>query len=47
MRLGSQICFLEKNSNMSKMYKSLKISERHRHRYEFNNNYLEKLRKKG
>ena len=47
MRLGSQICFLEKNSNMSKMYKSLKISERHRHRYEFNNNYLEKIKEKG
>ena len=47
MRLGSQICFLEKNSNMSKMYKSLKISERHRHRYEFNNNYLEKIKGKG
>ena len=47
MRLGSQICFLEKNSNMSKMYKSLKIFERHRHRYEFNNNYLEKIKGKG
>ena len=47
MRLGSQICILEKNSKMSKMYKSRKISERHRHRYEFNSNYLEKIKSKG
>ena len=47
MRLGSQICILEKNSKMSKMYNSRKISERHRHRYEFNSNYLEKIKSKG
>ena len=47
MRLGSQICILEKNSKMSKMYKTRKISERHRHRYEFNSNYLEKIKSKG
>ena len=47
MRLGSQVCFLEKNSNMSKMYGTRKISERHRHRYEFNSNYLIKIKSKG
>ena len=47
MRLGSQVCFLEKNSKMSKMYGGRKISERHRHRYEFNSNYLIKIKSKG
>ena len=47
MRLGSQVCILEKNSKMSKMYESRKISERHRHRYEFNSNYLIKIKSKG
>ena len=47
MRLGSQVCVLEKNSKMSKMYGSRKISERHRHRYEFNSNYLRKIKSKG
>ena len=47
MRLGSQVCVLEKNSKMSKMYGTRKISERHRHRYEFNSNYLIKIKSKG
>ena len=47
MRLGSQVCILEKNSKMSKMYGTKKISERHRHRYEFNSNYLIKIKSKG
>ena len=47
MRLGSQVCILEKNSKMSKMYGGRKISERHRHRYEFNSNYLRKIKSKG
>ena len=47
MRLGSQVCILEKNSKMSKMYGTRKISERHRHRYEFNSNYLEKIKSNG
>ncbi len=47
MRLGSQVCILEKNSKMSKMYRTRKISERHRHRYEFNSNYLIKIKSKG
>ena len=47
MRLGSQVCILEKNSKMAKMYNSTKISERHRHRYEFNGNYLSQMKLKG
>lgn len=40
MRLGSWECFIKKDSLAYKIYKSDKISERHRHRYEFNNSYL-------
>ena len=47
MRLGSQVCILEKNSKMAKMYNSIKISERHRHRYEFNSNYLNQMKLNG
>jgi len=47
MRLGSQICNLKKGSKMAKLYDNLKISERHRHRYEFNNNYLSLFEKGG
>ena len=47
MRLGSQVCNLKKNSKMARLYKKEKISERHRHRYEFNNNYLPLFEKGG
>ena len=47
MRLGSQVCFLKKNSKMAKLYNKLKISERHRHRYEFNSNYESTFNKNG
>ena len=47
MRLGAYSCELKKGSNAHKAYKSAKISERHRHRYEFNNNYLEQFEKAG
>ena len=47
MRLGAQPCILEANSNVSRIYGSGKISERHRHRYEFNNTYLEALQESG
>ena len=47
MRLGSQVCHLKKNSKMAKLYNSLKISERHRHRYEFNGNYESTFNKNG
>jgi CTP synthase len=37
MRLGGQVCMLTKGSLAEKLYKSAKIIERHRHRYEVNN----------
>jgi CTP synthase len=47
MRLGSFICELKRGSQAAKAYKTLKINERHRHRYEFNNAYLEAIEKGG
>ena len=47
MRLGSYPCVLEKGSFSHKAYEKEKISERHRHRYEFNNEYMEMFKKKG
>ncbi|MEM1217566.1 MAG: CTP synthase [Bacteroidota bacterium] len=47
MRLGAYPCNLRKNSKAAKAYRSLKIQERHRHRYEFNNAYREQMEKKG
>lgn len=41
MRLGAYDCKLSKNSLAYKAYKSIRISERHRHRYEFNNDYAQ------
>jgi len=43
MRLGAWDCKLDKNSNVFDAYKTDLISERHRHRYEFNNTYLEQI----
>ncbi|MCJ7507132.1 MAG: CTP synthase, partial [candidate division Zixibacteria bacterium] len=43
MRLGAYPCVLEKNSLAYEAYHQENISERHRHRYEFNNDYREKL----
>lgn len=40
MRLGAYPCKISKNSKAFEIYKSEEISERHRHRYEFNNDYL-------
>jgi CTP synthase len=40
MRLGAYSCKLKKNSLAYKVYGREEISERHRHRYEFNNLYL-------
>jgi CTP synthase len=40
MRLGEYPCMLTKGSKAAAIYGKQKISERHRHRYEFNNNYL-------
>jgi CTP synthase len=47
MRLGEYPCVLEKDSNARQMYGKEEIFERHRHRYEFNNEYKETLAKHG
>ena len=47
MRLGAYPCKIEQNSLASRIYRKTEISERHRHRYEFNNNYRELLEKNG
>lgn len=47
MRLGGQVCVLSKNSLAEKCYGTNKIIERHRHRYEVNANYVERLKKAG
>ena len=47
MRLGAQECLLDKNSLTRSLYKKTKIIERHRHRYEVNNNLINKLTSKG
>ncbi|MGA1771479.1 MAG: CTP synthase [Flavobacteriaceae bacterium] len=43
MRLGAWACQLEKDSKSNHIYNTQNISERHRHRYEFNNQYKEQL----
>ena len=43
MRLGAWDCKIDKDSYVYKAYKNEMISERHRHRYEFNNKYLEQF----
>jgi CTP synthase len=47
MRLGAYPCVLKKGSKANLAYKKEKISERHRHRYEVNNAYLDVLTKNG
>jgi CTP synthase len=47
MRLGAYPCKIEKDSLAFEIYQSEMISERHRHRWEFNNNYLETFQKAG
>lgn len=57
MRLGDYECLLKKGSRVEKLYTEynidktpnieLKISERHRHRFEFNNNYKTEFEKHG
>jgi CTP synthase len=47
MRLGAQPCHLEAGSKVRAIYGNEMVMERHRHRYEVNNNYLEKLRSAG
>ena len=47
MRLGAYPCDLRKGSKANLIYGKTRISERHRHRYEFNNAYLEALEAAG
>jgi len=47
MRLGAYSCRIENNSMASKAYQKEDISERHRHRYEFNNDFLDRLKEAG
>ncbi len=47
LRLGAYPCVIEDNTTMAKAYGKKQISERHRHRYEFNNEYREKLKSAG
>ncbi len=47
MRLGSYACELKKSSKAFGAYGKTKINERHRHRYEFNNHYLEQIENAG
>ena len=47
MRLGNYEARLKKDTKISKIYNSLKINERHRHRYEVNINYRKDFEKKG
>ncbi|MDT8384765.1 MAG: CTP synthase [Gammaproteobacteria bacterium] len=47
MRLGGQECVLVKGSKSYELYGKSNIVERHRHRYEFNNSYLDVLQEAG
>ena len=45
--MGEQECKLSSDSLTAKIYGSTSIKERHRHRYEVNNHYMEQLEKAG
>ena len=47
MRLGSYDCKLKKGSRAAAIYGETMIQERHRHRYEFNNKYLDQIEEAG
>ncbi len=47
MRLGAFTCVLKEGSKAASAYGQTKISERHRHRFEFNNLYKDNLEEKG
>ena len=47
MRLGAYPCKIRPNTIMASAYGAEMISERHRHRYEFNNNFREQIESKG
>ena len=47
MRLGAYSCKIKKGTKAFNVYGKQNISERHRHRYEFNNSYLDQMEKAG
>ena len=47
MRLGAYPCILKEGSKVLNMYGTKEISERHRHRYEYNNDYRKQMGDKG
>ena len=47
LRLGAYPCVMKPDTVISKLYGTTRISERHRHRYEFNNDYREGFEKAG
>ena len=47
MRLGAYECVLRKNSRTQTIYNAEEIKERHRHRYEFNNQYIKEYEQNG
>ena len=47
MRLGAQAVTLKKGSLCSRVYRGIEVRERHRHRYEVNNHYVQKLEDEG
>lgn len=47
MRLGAYPCKVKENTALYQLYQADTISERHRHRFEFNNKYRDKLNKDG
>ena len=47
MRLGTYPCILKEGTKARQIYGTEKISERHRHRFEYNNDYKERFEKKG
>lgn len=47
LRLGAYPCVITPNTTMERCYRTTEISERHRHRYEFNNDYRALLQEKG
>ena len=47
MRLGAYPAILESGSKVAEIYGTTEISERHRHRYEVNRDYIERMKEKG
>lgn len=47
MRLGAYNCILNEDSRTAQIYNTLQISERHRHRYEFNNTFMQEYENNG